>query len=45
MKERYVKCKAGGITYFIKEYKKHWWNRWKIEMEGNTPRIYFNEDL
>lgn len=43
MKERFIKYSINGITHYIKEYKEHWWSKWKVEMDGQCPRIYFNK--
>ncbi len=38
MKVRYTKCYMADC--YIKETKKHWWSRWKIEMIGMLPVLY-----
>lgn len=46
MKVKYKEVKFnycnGDVHYFyIKKYKKHWWNFWwNIEMNGSTPALY-----
>ena len=45
MKVKYKEVKfnfCNGIyTFYIKEYKKHWWNLWwNIEMDGSAPALY-----
>ena len=40
MKQKYQLCNAGGIFHYIKLTKKHWWSRWKPEMDGGHPKIY-----
>ena len=37
MKERYIECTA---RLFIREVKKHWWSKWKIDNVGGMPIIY-----
>lgn len=43
MKERFIECSLNGIIHYIKEYKEHWWSKWKIEMDDQCPRIYFDK--
>ena len=45
MKEKFVFIPLGEHSHFIKKVKKHWWSRWKTEMGGYTPRIYFHEQV
>jgi len=40
MKEKFELIPMGEASYRIRRYKKHWWSRWKIEMDGMTPKIY-----
>ena len=40
MKEKYELIGHGDSAYLIRKYKKHWWNKWQIEMEGDSPKIY-----
>lgn len=40
MKEKYELIGYGKSAHLIRKYKKHWWNKWQIEMEGTTPKIY-----
>ena len=40
MKEKYELIGAGDSAHLIRKYKKHWWSKWQIEMDGTTPRIY-----
>ena len=43
VKFEYVPLSINGDTsasHYIRKYKKHWWNRWKITMDGNIPARY-----
>ena len=40
MKEKYELIGHGDFAHFIRKYKKHWWSKWQIEMDGATPKIY-----
>lgn len=40
MKEKYELIGSGDSAYLIRKCKKHWWNKWRIEMDGATPKIY-----
>ncbi len=40
MKEKYELIGSGDSAHFIRKYKKHWWSKWQIEMDGATPKIY-----
>ena len=37
MKDRYIEC-TGRL--FLREIKKHWWSRWKIDRIGTMPKLY-----
>lgn len=40
MKEKYELIGSGDSAHLIRKYKKHWWSKWRIEMDGATPKIY-----
>lgn len=40
MKEKFELIPMGEHSHLIRKFKKHWWSKWEIEMEGNTPKIY-----
>lgn len=42
MKEKFELIPKGKYPYKIKYIKKHWWSKWKIELEPNTntPMMY-----
>ena len=42
MKERFELVYRGKDSYKIRYIKRHWWSKWKIELEYNTnvPKIY-----
>lgn len=45
MKERFVRMgillNGSYIYHYIKEIKNHWWNKWKIVMDGAAPLIFY----
>lgn len=45
MKERFKKVKRvidGCLVFvYIKEFKKHWWAKWKVVMDGAVPLIFY----
>lgn len=34
-----------GASHYICKTKKHWWSKWKIEMDDNTPKIYMPDEV
>ena len=36
MKEKYELIGHGNSAHLIRKYKKHWWNKWQIEMDGEN---------
>jgi len=45
MKQKYQLCKIGGAFHYVKLTKKHWWSKWEIEKDGDTPRLYMIHGL
>lgn len=45
MKVRFLKIGVGfngqDVIHYIKETKKHWWNRWQVVMEGAAPLLFY----
>lgn len=40
MKEKYELIGSGDSAHLIRKYKKHWWSKWRIEVDGTTPKLY-----
>lgn len=40
MKEKFELIPMGEHSHLIRKFKKHWWSKWEVEMDGNTPKIY-----
>ncbi len=40
MKEKFELIGSDETAHLIRKFKKHWWSKWTIEMDGNTPKIY-----
>lgn len=40
MKEKFELIPMGEYSHLIRKIKRHWWSKWEIEMDGNTPKIY-----
>ena len=40
MKAKYELIGHGDSAHLIRKYKRHWWSKWEIEMDGTTPKIY-----
>ena len=39
-KERYELIPMRENSHLIRKFKKHWWSKWQIEMDGEEPKIY-----
>lgn len=40
MKEKFELIGTGNSAHLIRKFKRHWWSKWEIEMDGTTPKIY-----
>ena len=40
MKEKFELIGSGNTAHLIRKFKRHWWNKWQIEMDGTTPKLY-----
>lgn len=42
VKHELISYSVAGVvwSYYIRKIKRHWWNRWEIVMDGNSPQKY-----
>lgn len=41
-RHKYIKHQFSfeDTPHYLHLYKRHWWSKWKLEMNGVTPAIY-----
>lgn len=40
MKEKFELIPMAEHSHLIRKFKRHWWSKWEIEMDGDSPKIY-----